>query len=112
MEMRFDYVELPVVDIASARSFYEKAFDWSLTDFGGTYMATVTNDTDVGLTSDPDDKPSAPLPAIRTDALEVALERVIAAGGRLERPIFAYPGGRRFEACDPAGNRIAVYQPD
>ena len=112
MPVRFDYLELPAGDIGATRTFYEQAFDWAMTDFGGTYMATVTGDTDVGLFSDPDERPAAPLPAFRTDALEAVLEKVVAAGGRLERPIFAFPGGRRFEAVDPSGNRFAVYQPD
>ncbi|MCM8557007.1 VOC family protein [Sphingomicrobium sediminis] len=108
---RFDYVELPADDIGATRAFYEEAFGWEMTDFGGTYMATVTGDTDVGITSDAE-KPAKPLPAIRTDDIEAMLQQVINAGGRLERPIFAFPGGRRFEASDPSGNRFAVYEPD
>ena len=34
------------------------------------------------------------------------------AGGRLVRPIFAFPGGRRFHVLDPSGNEIAVVQAD
>ncbi|MCJ7422174.1 VOC family protein [Sphingomicrobium astaxanthinifaciens] len=109
---RFDYVELPATDLPATKAFYEAAFGWSLTDFGPDYAATVTNDTDIGLAGPGSDAPAAPLPAIRTDDLEAALERVVAAGGRLVRPIFAFPGGRRFEAVDPSGNRVAVYEPD
>ena len=112
MPVRFDYLELPAHDIGATRIFYEEAFDWAMTDFGGTYMATVTGDTDVGLSSEPDERPAAPLPAFRSDDLEAVLEKVVAAGGRLERPIFAFPGGRRFEAVDPSGNRFAVYEAD
>ncbi|MCJ8190077.1 VOC family protein [Sphingomicrobium aestuariivivum] len=109
---RFDYVELPATDIDATRAFYEQAFGWEMTGFGPDYAATITGDTDVGITSDAVEKPAAPLPAIRTDELEAVLESVIAAGGRLEKPIFAFPGGRRFEAVDPSGNRFAVYEPD
>lgn len=112
MTVRFDYVELPADDIGATRAFYEAAFDWNMTDFGDTYAATVSGDTDVGLFSDVAERPVAPLPAFRTDGLEDVLDKVVAAGGRLERPIFAFPGGRRFEAVDPSGNRFAVYQPD
>lgn len=112
MGVRFDYIELPADDIGATRSFYEDAFGWQMTDFGGTYMATMTGDTDVALFSDPEQKPAAPLPAFRTDAIEEVLQSVVAAKGRIERPIFAFPGGRRFEAVDPSGNRFAVYQPD
>ena len=59
MPVRFDYLELPAGGIGATRTFYEQAFDWAMTDFGGTYMATVTGDTDVGLFSDPDERPAA-----------------------------------------------------
>jgi uncharacterized protein len=35
--------------------------------------------------------------------------KVTAAGGRVVRPIFAFPGGRRFHFQDPSGNELAVW---
>ncbi|HEY2179092.1 MAG TPA: VOC family protein, partial [Caulobacteraceae bacterium] len=35
--------------------------------------------------------------------------RVEAAGGRISRPIFSFPGGRRFHFTDPGGNELAVW---
>jgi predicted enzyme related to lactoylglutathione lyase len=32
-----------------------------------------------------------------------------AAGGRIIRPIFSFPGGRRFHFTDPSGNELAVW---
>ena len=49
---RLNYVELPVTEIGPAKAFYEAAFGWSLTDFGPTYAATLTGDTDIGLQAD------------------------------------------------------------
>ena len=49
---RLNYVELPVRDVATAKEFYERAFGWALTDFGPTYAATLTGDTDIGLQGD------------------------------------------------------------
>lgn len=105
---RLNYVELPVKDIASARAFYEAAFGWSLTGFGPTYAATMTGDTDIGLQADPGEATSAPLPVIDVDDLEAALDSVTAAGGEIVRPIFAFPGGRRFHFLDPSGNEVAA----
>ena len=45
---RLNYVELPTSDIAAARRFYEQAFGWTLADFGPSYAATATGDTDIG----------------------------------------------------------------
>ena len=41
--------------------------------------------------------------------LEAMLARVEAAGGTIVKPIFAFPGGRRFHFRDPAGNELAVW---
>jgi len=41
--------------------------------------------------------------------LERTLDAVTAAGGEIVRPIFSFPGGRRFHFTDPAGNELAVW---
>ncbi|MEO6519675.1 MAG: VOC family protein [Pseudoxanthomonas sp.] len=105
---RPNYIELPAADIAAARRFYSEAFDWQLTDFGPSYAATTTGDVDIGLQGDVAEAPGAPLPVIAVDDLEAALQAVRAAGGRIVRPIFAFPGGRRFHFLDPNGNELAA----
>ncbi|MEO7177832.1 MAG: VOC family protein [Allosphingosinicella sp.] len=105
---RFNYVELPVGDVGAARAFYEAAFGWRLTEFGPTYAATVTGDTDIGLQGDPAEASKAPLPVIDVADLEAVLAAVEFAGGRITRPIFAFPGGRRFHFLDPSGNELAA----
>ena len=49
---------------------------------------------------------------IAVEGLEVWLDKVVAAGGRIMRPIFAFPGGWRFHFADPAGNELAVLEGD
>ena len=109
---RLNYVELPVADIAAAKSFYESAFGWTMTQFGPTYAATLTGDTDVGLQGDAAEATKAPLPVIEVDDLEAAFEAVQAAGGSIVRPIFTFPGGRRFQFLDPGGNEVAAVKSD
>lgn len=109
---RLNYVELPVSDVAGTAAFYEAAFGWSLTPFGPTYAATVSGDTDIGLQGDASEASRAPLPVIEVDDLESALEAVTRAGAKIVRPIFAFPGGRRFQFLDPGGNEIACVKPD
>lgn len=109
---RLNYVELPVGDIAAAKAFYETAFGWTLTDFGPTYAATLTGDTDIGLQADAAEATKAPLAVIDVDDLEAALDAVTAAGGTIVRPIFAFPGGRRFQFTDPAGNELSCVKGD
>jgi predicted enzyme related to lactoylglutathione lyase len=83
-----------------------------MTDFGPTYASTMTGDVDFGLQADPQEMTAAPLPVIAVEDLEAALAAVTAAGGKIVKPIFSFPGGRRFQARDPSGNEIAVMQPD
>jgi len=109
---RLNYVELPVRDIAPAKAFYESAFGWTLTAFGPTYAATLTGDTDIGLQADAPEATKAPLPVIDIPDLEAALAAVEAAGGRIVRPIFAFPGGRRFHFLDPSDNELAAVEAD
>jgi predicted enzyme related to lactoylglutathione lyase len=105
---RLNYVELPASGIAATKAFYESAFGWTLAEFGPTYAATTTGDTDIGLQADLTEAPAAPLPVIEVDDLEAALTQVEQAGGRITQPIFAFPGGRRFQFHDPSGNELAV----
>jgi predicted enzyme related to lactoylglutathione lyase len=109
---RLNYVELPVRDVASAKAFYETAFGWALTEFGPTYASTLTGDTDIGLQGDAAEATKAPLPVIQVDDLEAALAAVTGAGGVVVVPIFSFPGGRRFQFTDPAGNELACMQVD
>jgi uncharacterized protein len=47
----------------------------------------------------------------RLFALDLAAmqERVRAAGRRIVKPAFGFPGGRRFHFSDPSGNELAVW---
>jgi predicted enzyme related to lactoylglutathione lyase len=105
---RPNYFELPARDIGAAKAFYTEAFGWQLTDFGPTYASTMTGDVDLGLQGDASEATKAPLPVIAVDDLEATLAAVVAAGGTIVRPIFAFPGGRRFQFTDPNGNELAA----
>jgi len=98
---RIDYVELPSVTAHElTRAFYGQAFGWQFTDFGPDYAATGGGVVDVGLNGHHDEALSAPLLVIRVDDLESAFDAVGKAGGVLAKPIFAFPGGRRFHFID------------
>ena len=109
---RINYVELPAANIAAAKDFYSQVFGWSLTDFGPTYAATLTGDVDLGLQGDMAEATKSPLPVIDVDDLEAALVAVTKAGARIVKPIFSFPGGRRFHFLDPNGNEMAAVKAD
>jgi predicted enzyme related to lactoylglutathione lyase len=41
--------------------------------------------------------------------LEETQAKVERAGGRIIKPIFSFPGGRRFHFTEPSGNEFAVW---
>jgi predicted enzyme related to lactoylglutathione lyase len=107
---RIDYVELPSATAHElTRAFYAKAFGWAFADYGPDYSATTTGDVDIGLNGQHGEALSAPLPVIRVDDLEAALDSVTKAGGTIAKPIFLFPGGRRFHFIDPGGSELAVW---
>jgi predicted enzyme related to lactoylglutathione lyase len=107
---RIDYVELPSVTAHElTRGFYAKAFGWQFTDYGPDYAATTSGDVDLGLNGQASEALAAPLPVVRVDDLDATLDAVAAAGGIISRPIFAFPGGRRFHFIDPSGSELAAW---
>ncbi|TPG21588.1 VOC family protein [Sphingomonas koreensis] len=111
MKARLNYLELPVADTAAAKAFYAAAFGWTFTDFGPSYAATTSGDTDIGFQADAEEKTAAPLPVIEVADLEATLTAVAGAGGKITRAIFAFPGGRRFHFRDMDGYELAAVQP-
>lgn len=101
----------PTADTARASAFYGTALGWSFSNFGPSYAATTSGDTDIGFQADPAERTAAALPVIEVDDLDAALERVRGAGGTITRDIFAFPGGRRFHFRDPDGHELALMQP-
>ncbi|MFK3888377.1 VOC family protein [Sphingomonas sp. NPDC079357] len=106
---RLYYLELPTRDRAASKRFYAQAFNWTFTDFGPDYAATLSGDTDVGLDA-ASDRVAAPMPVIEVEDLEAAQAAVEGAGGTITVPIFAFPGGRRFHFRDVDGHELAASQ--
>ncbi len=109
---RCNFIELPASDLGATKSFYSSVFDWELTDFGPSYSCTMTGDVDLGLQGSVADATRAPLAVIAVDDLDHALAAVERAGGTITKPIFAFPGGRRFHFRDPSGNELAAWKAD
>ena len=109
MNARLDYVELPVTNVAASKAFFEAAFGWSMTAFGPSYAATMSGDTDIGLQGDKAECSAAPLAIVRVDDLEASLAAVVANSGTITKPIFSFPGGRRFHFREPGGCELGVW---
>jgi predicted enzyme related to lactoylglutathione lyase len=112
MPNRICFVELPAQETGSMKSFYSTAFGFAMTDFGPTYACTLSGDVDLGVQADRTEVTRAPLPVIQVERLEEAQAAVEHAGGLITKPIFSFPGGRRFHFRDPGGNELAAMQPE
>lgn len=106
---KIDYVELPAAELPASKAFYAAAFGWGFTDYGPAYAAFEGGGVDGGLDADRGEAPAAPLVVLYAHDLEAMEARVQSAGGAVVKPIFAFPGGRRFHFRDPAGNELAVW---
>lgn len=104
---KLDYLEMPASDMAAHKGFYSQAFGWTFQDYGPTYAA-FSEGLDGGFDAD-GAAGAAPLPVLYATDIEAALKRVTDAGGVIVKPIFDFPGGRRFHFRDPSGNELAVW---
>ena len=48
-DQKIDYIELPARNFDSIQAFYEKAFQWTFTDFGPEYRAFTDGKIDGGF---------------------------------------------------------------
>ena len=109
---KMNYVEFPAKDLAGTKAFFESVFGWSFTDYGPEYTAFENQGLDGGffqadLASSTEK--GAALIVFYSEQLEATLAKVEKAGGSILRPIYSFPGGRRFHFTEPSGNEFAVW---
>jgi len=105
---KLDYLEMPGRDLPALKAFYASVFGWRFTDYGPEY-ASFSEGLDGGFYADAKEAAPAPLPVVFSTDLEATLAKLQAAGAEITRPIFTFPGGRRFHFRDPSGNELAVW---
>lgn len=103
---KIDYIELPGNNLPALKAFYAAAFNWTFTDYGPGYTA-MTEGLDGGF--DANSRTGKPLVVLYASDLEAMEARILAAGGTITRPIFSFPGGRRFHFTDPSVNELAAW---
>jgi len=109
---KFNYIELPAIDLVLMKTFYGKAFGWTFVDYGETYAAIQGAGIDGGFDADSNHDPvggNGALVILYSDDLEQSLEDVKTAGGSISVAPFDFPGGRRFHFTDPSGNELAIW---
>jgi predicted enzyme related to lactoylglutathione lyase len=108
-DRRIDYVELNVADVARSKRFYGEAFGWSFKDYGPDYCEFQDGRLTGGFAAGKARGAGGPLVIIYADDLADVERRVEAAGGRIVKPAYDFPGGRRFHFTDPDGYELAAW---
>ena len=109
---KINYVEFPAKDIVATKSFFTKIFDWSFVDYGPDYTAFSNAGIDGGFFKSDliaSTTTGSALIVFYSKELEKTQTKIEQAGGAIIKPIFAFPGGRRFHFSDPSGNEYAVW---
>jgi len=109
---KINYVEFPARDVKASKAFFTTVFGWSFVDYGPDYAAFSNEGIDGGFfksdLSVSTENGSALIIFYSTN-LEQTLSKIQAADGLIIKPVFSFPGGRRFHFGDPSGNEFAVW---
>ncbi len=109
---KINYVEFPAKDLPATKVFFQSVFGWSFVDYGPEYTAFSDQGLDGGFFQSDlasSSEKGAALIVFFSNQLEATLAKVEKAGGSIVRPIFSFPGGRRFHFTEPSGNEFAVW---
>lgn len=109
---KINYVEFPAKDLRVTKTFFQSVFGWSFTDYGPEYTAFENQGLDGGFFQSDlasSTKNGAALIIFYSNQLEATLAKVEQAGGVILKPIYSFPGGRRFHFAEPSGNEFAVW---
>jgi len=109
---KINYLEYAARDMDATKAFFTAVFGWEFEDYGPDYAAFSNQGTDGGffradLASSTQN--GAALTVFYSDDLEATEQKIRSAGGEIIKPIFSFPGGRRFHFTEPSGNEFAVW---
>ncbi len=106
---QMDYIEFPATDIAATKRFYNAVFAWQFQDFGPDYTSFNDGRLGGGFWTESKVAKGGPLIVLYATELDRTKQKVTAAGGKITKDIFEFPGGKRFHFTDPNGNELAVW---
>lgn len=111
VENSINYIEFPMVEPEAIIMFYETVFGWTFQRWGDDYISFSGAEIEGGFNkqSEVNEGRSGVLVILYTHELEKKRDQIIAAGGKIIEDIYPFPGGRRFNFCDPSGNELAVW---
>jgi predicted enzyme related to lactoylglutathione lyase len=117
MANAFVHSELNTTDVAKAKGFYAKLFDWTLEDMpidGMAYtMVKVGDEVKGGILKNPmPGVPSFWLTYVLVDDIQAATEKARSLGARVERDVTEVSDmGWLSILSDPTGAALGLWQP-
>jgi predicted enzyme related to lactoylglutathione lyase len=108
-DRRIDYIEMAATNIADTKRFYKDVFGWKFTDYGPDYTSFEDGRLQGGFYKAEAARAGTVLVVLFALDLAAIEARIPAAGGRIVKPVFTFPGGRRFHFADPSGNELGVW---
>ena len=109
---KINYVEFPSRNIETTKAFFTEVFDWTFVDYGPEYSSFSNSGIDGGFFKSEliaTTKNGSALIVFYSKKLEHTQSKIVNTGGSIIKPIFPFPGGRRFHFTDPNGNEYAVW---
>jgi predicted enzyme related to lactoylglutathione lyase len=109
---KINYIEIPTKNMAATKTFFTEVFAWPFVDYGPDYCSFSGQGVDGGFFKSDlvvSTNNGSPLIVLYSKGLELTQENIEQAGGKIIKPIFSFPGGRRFHFTDPNGNEFAVW---
>ena len=106
---QINYIEFKAKNLEAIKKFYSSVFGWKFTDYGKTYTSFEESGIAGGFEYSEEPIVNGALIVLLHDDLEEIHKKVEAAGGKINVPVFSFPGGKRFHFIDPSGNELAVW---
>jgi predicted enzyme related to lactoylglutathione lyase len=109
---KIDYVEFPSRNIEKTKAFFSTVFNWQFTDYGPDYISFSNEGINGGFYQSDNTASTTTgsvLVVLYSNNLLETQGKIIAADGKIIKPIFPFPGGSRFHFSDPNGNEYAVW---
>ena len=108
-DKKLDYVEFRSADLSASKAFFETVFGWKFTDYGPDYTAFTR--TAAGLDGGfcRGEPGGGVLMVFYARDIDAVHEDVKSAHADILKPVYDFPGGRRFHFREPGGNELAVW---
>ncbi|MFC1749445.1 VOC family protein [Pseudomonadota bacterium] len=109
---KISYVEFPAKDISATKQFFSAVFGWHFVDYGTEYTSFSNEGLNGGFFKsalNTSTENGSALIVFYSHDLEQTQAKIEREHGTIVKPIFSFPGGRRFHFADPNDNEYAVW---